>query len=464
MKGKKNTIALNNGSKIAVIGAGPAGAFFADFASQLAEERGLDISIILFDGKDFTQSGPGGCNLCAGVISETLKNRMRERGILLPVERVQRNIEGYYLWGREGGIPLAHPHRENAITTVFRGNGPRKRAQSGNASFDDFLLEHVLGKGVTVIHKPVRNIKLPRERQGRVQLMYGTGKQKLVLEAGLGVGAFGLSTSMIEMMQSLNFGYRPPRTLNAMNVELFLGNRFIQAHFGNNIFAFNWSTAQGLLVGSIIPKKEYVTLNLIGTRDMRKKDLLTFLDIFTKHKLLPENWKMAHDECRCYPKVAVTPAQKPFTDRLVIIGDASCSRYYKNGIESAFTTAQIAAETAFNVGISESSFKSSYFKKIRKIIIRDNVYGRILFKLNDTVSGRSILSGTVLNMAKNEMKRGSMGRMGYLLWNMYTGNIPYRTIVLRLLSPVLQLRIIIALFRPGFLKLVTLLSSSSRKR
>jgi flavin-dependent dehydrogenase len=224
MKAKKNKITLKNGSKIAVIGAGPAGAFFADFASQLAEERGMDISIVLFDGKDFTQGGPTGCNLCAGVISETLEQRLSARGIILPEEKVQRKIRGYYLWGREGGILLAHPHHENTITTVFRGNGPRKRVQSGNVSFDDYLLEHVLEKGVQIIHKPVWNIKMPRDEKGRVQLIYGTGKEKSLLEAELVVGAFGLSTELMGMMQVLNFGYRPPRTLNAMNVELFLGN------------------------------------------------------------------------------------------------------------------------------------------------------------------------------------------------------------------------------------------------
>ncbi|MCK5093087.1 MAG: hypothetical protein KAR18_00085, partial [Spirochaetes bacterium] len=97
MKTGAEDLFLKDGSKIAVIGAGPAGAFFADFAMHRARERRLNLSITLFDGKDFTQSGPKGCNLCAGVISETLIDRMCSIGIVLPEEKIQRKIEGYYL-------------------------------------------------------------------------------------------------------------------------------------------------------------------------------------------------------------------------------------------------------------------------------------------------------------------------------------------------------------------------------
>ena len=40
-----------------------------------------------------------------------------------------------------------------------------------------------------------------------------------------------------------------------------------------------------------------------------------------------------------------------------MIGDASISRTYKNGIESAFDTARLAAHTIFERGFSEEDFK-----------------------------------------------------------------------------------------------------------
>jgi 2-polyprenyl-6-methoxyphenol hydroxylase-like FAD-dependent oxidoreductase len=46
-----NNLFLKNGSKVAIIGGGPAGSFFAHFASQYATEMGIDISITIFDRK-----------------------------------------------------------------------------------------------------------------------------------------------------------------------------------------------------------------------------------------------------------------------------------------------------------------------------------------------------------------------------------------------------------------------------
>ncbi len=44
---------LKDGSHIAVIGGGPAGSFFAHFASKIAKEKGIDIKITIFEGKNF---------------------------------------------------------------------------------------------------------------------------------------------------------------------------------------------------------------------------------------------------------------------------------------------------------------------------------------------------------------------------------------------------------------------------
>ena len=63
---------LKDGSKIAIIGGGPAGSFFAHFAQKWSIQKGIDVSVTIFDGKDFLQRGPKGCNLCAGVIAESL--------------------------------------------------------------------------------------------------------------------------------------------------------------------------------------------------------------------------------------------------------------------------------------------------------------------------------------------------------------------------------------------------------
>ncbi|MCK5093923.1 MAG: hypothetical protein KAR18_04290, partial [Spirochaetes bacterium] len=71
------------------------------------------------------------------------------------------------------------------------------------------------------------------------------------------------------------------------------------------------------------------------------------------------------------------------------------------------------------------------------------------FKINDLVSGSAFLSKVMLNVAANEVEHGKNMHMRSVLWNMYTGNIPYRTILLKFLNPVLQWKLTI-----GTIKLI----------
>ena len=83
---------LEDGSKIAVIGGGPAGTFFTYFAIDFAERMGLDISIDVFEAKDFKCSGPKGCNNCGGIVSESLIQALSTEGIVLSSSVIQRGI------------------------------------------------------------------------------------------------------------------------------------------------------------------------------------------------------------------------------------------------------------------------------------------------------------------------------------------------------------------------------------
>ena len=55
---------LNDGSLIAVIGGGPSGSFFSYFALDFAKRYDLDISLDIYEPKNFTKPGAGGCNHC----------------------------------------------------------------------------------------------------------------------------------------------------------------------------------------------------------------------------------------------------------------------------------------------------------------------------------------------------------------------------------------------------------------
>lgn len=454
MKAHVQNLKLRNGSRIAVIGAGPAGTFFSHFLSRLAREKGLNLSITLFDAKDFNRQGPHGCNLCAGVISETMVQLLNTHGLTLPEKIVQRKIEGYFLQIKAGGFLLKHPSEEKLITTVYRGNGPRFYRKTDNISFDSFLLNQVLhSDNINLITEPVNSVELPSDLRKSVKILYGHGRKKeLIFNADLVVGAFGLNTSLMKKMQILNFGYKPPHTLNATCMEIPLEEDFIFESMGNNIFICNWRSPWGLCFAGIIPKKDYITVNIIGTGGVKEKDLEKFLSIPAVKKRLPANWELPDNYCVCSPQIATTASKRPFTDRLVIIGDASCTRYYKNGIESAFKTAQLAAETAIHRGISKAAFKRGYFSQARKQIIWDNFFGKVLFGVYNFVYESSFFSEVLMRVAIKEETHGKSSQLKRVLWNMYTGNTPYSTIFIQFLNPFLQWKLIVETVKFFFIR------------
>jgi flavin-dependent dehydrogenase len=63
---------LDDGSQVAVIGGGPAGSFFSYFLLDSANRLGIDVTVDIYEPRVFSKSGPAGCNMCGGIISESL--------------------------------------------------------------------------------------------------------------------------------------------------------------------------------------------------------------------------------------------------------------------------------------------------------------------------------------------------------------------------------------------------------
>ncbi len=420
----KQDLVLKDGSQIAIIGGGPAGSFFAHFAQKWAIEKGINISITIFDGKDFLQRGPRGCNLCAGVIAESLNEKLKDEGIFLPEERIINRVDGYCLHVNGNSLLLSCAENENnTIATVFRGNGPRFSTFPDIISFDDFLLSWVQDRGAKVINQPVWEIKLPRNKKELLGLHFGDKEKSQKFEADLVVGAFGVNTYLMKKIQALGFGYYPPSTLITYQAELKLDREKILEYFGNTIHVY-MPKSKAIRYATVIPKGDYITITLIGHQNATKDFLQEFLALEEIRKKIPH----LKPHCFCYPRIAISPSKKPFTDRLIMIGDASFSRHYKNGIESAFITAQLAANTAFCTGISTSSISHSYYKQAKKLIIKDNTYGQLLFSINDIISSIPLLTQSHLSLAKRTPDKGSSRKLRLILWNMFTGNIPYKDI------------------------------------
>jgi flavin-dependent dehydrogenase len=132
--------------------------------------------------------------------------------------------------------------------------------------------------------------------------------------------------------------------------------------------------------------------------------------------------------CGCSPRVAISSASNYFASRLAVVGDAAVTRLYKDGIGSAFITAEAVARTAIQRGLNRTDFAAGY-RPVCRSIAADNRYGRLLFRLwavrQQTPSllsawQRAIQAETSLPSSEQIHTR--------VLWGMFTGSEPYRTL------------------------------------
>jgi hypothetical protein len=187
----------------------------------------------------------------------------------------------------------------------------------------------------------------------------------------------------------------------------------------------------GLVFGAIIPKGRYLNISLLG-RDLTRDAISDFIVAQGLNTFLPPP---PGSLCGCTPRIAVRLAKRYYGKRWIAIGDAAVTRLYKDGIGSAFSTAQKAMETAVRVGISRHAFRKAYAPFCRQIA-RDNIYGRLLFRLwFVTLRIPALTHGWVHAIQKeNELPRESRIH-GRVLWGMFTGDEPYRDIFWLSLSP-----------------------------
>ncbi len=428
------SIPLTDGGHVAVIGGGPAGSLFAGLICRHARQADLQITVTIYDGKDFHQYGPPGCNMCAGVISDSLSRRLAELGVGLRERVVQSRVRAFELHTRWGSAHIAAPDSGTHLVTVFRGAGPRRDGPSVLRSFDDHLLQWARHEGAHVVRQPVTRVVLPADADDRVTLEYGVGEAKARAQADLVVGAFGLNTRLLASLADLGFGYQPPEVRQACNAELVAGARHERPADRVHVFCLG---VPGVSFAALTPKSDHLTMTVVGPRDIKRPDLTAMLG-------RPEIRAVVDDDtggpvCHCHPSLAVRDAENAFTDRVVMIGDACCSRFYKNGLESALDTAAWAAQVAVEDGVSWDAFAKRYYPQCRRHIVGDNRYGRILFRLNDLVQHHRLLTAGHLRVLREHSRAGDQLRQ--ILWDLFTGAAPYRSILRRALSVSLQARL-----------------------
>lgn len=428
MTSSKGNIELANGSRIGVVGGGPAGSFFSFYALEYARRFDLDIHLDIFEPKDFTKVGAGGCNHCGGIVSESLVQHLATDGIVIPSKIIQRGINTYTMHTEQGIRMIHSPSNEHRIASVFRGCGPRGCLDVNQRGFDNYLLGLCREKGADVIHKKVISL----EREGD-QIRVSTSKSESKTY-DLVVGAVGLNKKGLELFGSVCPSYTLPVVTRTYISEFFMKPEDIKANFGNSMHVFLLDIPH-ITFGALIPKENYVTLVLLG-KNIDKKVVERFITAEEVRSCFPEDFPMDRAmTCTCYPYVNIKQGNHPFDDRVVLIGDSGSSKLYKNGIGAAFLTGKAAASTAIFEGVGEADFKS-YYEPICKDLDRDNQVGKLIFWVTRLIQKSPLLKKGLLDRLSREQSESESSRnLSSALWDTFTGSEGYRNILKRFLSP-----------------------------
>ena len=422
--GKDGSLELQDGANIAVIGGGPTGSFFSIFAFKMAAMIGKELNITIFEPKDFTKDGPGGCNRCGGIISELLVQTLAVEGINLSESVVRKGINAYVLHTNPGDVDIHTPNLEKTIATVYRGGGPKGMIVGEKESFDKFLLKQAVGEGA--VHKTVRIDSIQyREKP----VLFSRGEE--VMTADLVVGAFGVNSTATKMFEGLGFGYKEPPTVTAAIAEIRMGEEAVAEYFGNSIHLFLLPDA-GIKFAAMVPKGPYVSLCILG-KDLNAAKMDDFILKPVVKAVLPKDVPY-QVECKCLPKMNVGAPKIPFTDRIVMCGDAGSTRLFKDGLGAAYLMGKAAAKTVVFRGVGAEDFRADYYPVYKEIIV-DNYFGRYLYMITDIYRKVNILTKALIETVRKEQAGKSAARpLSSMLWDMFTGNERYKKILPRALN------------------------------
>jgi hypothetical protein len=215
--------------------------------------------------------------------------------------------------------------------------------------------------------------------------------------------------------------------------EYYLGEETIDSYLGSSVHVFLLNIPR-LEFAALIPKGDYVTLCMIGEK-IDKQLLQSLLDRDEVKQRFPPDYDLSKPACQCSPRVCIQGAGQPFADRIVFVGDCGVTRFYKDGIGSAYRAAKAAAVTAVFEGVSAADFRRRYWPVCRKLNV-DNTIAKAIFTIVRLIQKMSFARRAVVRTVTREQERADRHpRLSMVMWDMYTGSAPYGRIFLRTLHP-----------------------------
>lgn len=413
------------------MGGGPAGSFFAYFLLDMARRAGLQLGIDIYEPRDFSIPGPAGCNMCGGILSESLVQSLAAEGICLPETVVQRGIDSYTLHMDVGSVQIETPVHERRIAAIHRGSGPRGLKDVKWHSFDGYLQGLAVERGARVIRSRVDQVCI---KEGRPHVgVPGDAPRAYDLLAV----TTGVNTNALQLFEPL--GYSPPKTTKTLIREYYLGESLINRHLGSSMHVFLLNLPR-LEFAALIPKGDYVTACLLG-EEIDAPLVQSFFDSPEVRAVMAPDWQSAETACQCSPRINVTGVARPYGDRLIFLGDCGVTRLYKDGIGAAYRSAKVAAATAIFQGISADDFRKHYLPACRAVALDNNIGKFIFWFARIQQKQRHDRLGIMKMISDEQHAPLKSRRMSTVMWDMFTGSASYRDIFLTTLHPLFILKL-----------------------
>ncbi|MCP4748072.1 MAG: hypothetical protein GY874_18330 [Desulfobacteraceae bacterium] len=450
---------LKNGSKILILGGGPAGALFAIHLLKQSKQARLDTTVTIIEEKSVQQPDNlhcklTGCNCCAGIISPRLHDALEHIGILLPRELICEEFSHIWIHGLWKNFPLKLPP-DKRMYSLFRGAFPLDR-QDKTQGLDAFLLNQARVRGAAVIAGQVTDIGYTLLKKPYVTMVDDSG-EKTTIESdfaaiAIGVHSFKDSTCennpVFRSFRRINPGFTPPKVRRALIFELKPRPGYLKKYMNKEIY-FIVSESKKLRLDhiSLVPKQDYLTVVLVGDRIDRAsfpEDTREIIDLFLhlshSRTILPHmtlhNTAVA---CSCMPFMVTAPAKGAVCDRIAVVGDALGSRLYRDGLFSAYVSAEALAKTVVHKGVDEKSLSGGYDRVIQWLKT-DTRYAKLVIGLIHTILKSAFMSRVFYQTFATEMKFKNREQwpLGKVLFDLGSGAADYSHIFKNLIRmPVL---------------------------
>jgi len=340
---------------------------------------------------------PRGCAFCAGVLSAEVTSGLEELGLRLPEETILSRLRGIR-WFLPEGDPVVYRPPGEMLPTVSRG-GLR-----GVPSFDHWLQEQVVAAGAELRRAWVTRVDWA-DPGWRVEL---EGGEALVGDRA--ILAHGLNGKSVGGRWAQTVRYAPPRTARAIQAEVTLDPAVPE----DEVLVFTGFHPGVDFIG-VTPKGEgRATLTGIGRNAVRlaARTLLETPPLSTYVK------PACSLECSCRPRYVETGGWVAAAHGLLVAGDLLASRFYKNGIGSAYYTGTTAAEAVME------NYGQRYLDRVSRRFNMDNRVARALFWACGQISRRPVLH--------RKLRRSRLDRrLGPMAWAIFQGTEPYARIARR---------------------------------